>query len=135
MNRLIKGLVLSCVIIFAFSVIPAQARDYYGAIAYSKSTGAWGTSIDFSDSQSATDEAIRKCGQPDCRWLTWFKNSCGALAKSNEGKLGYSYKYTKRAQAERAAIKACRDIGGTNCRTICWACTSTSYYYYYWYRY
>jgi serine/threonine-protein kinase len=95
----------------------------YGAIAYSQSTGCWGYSYNYGSRQAAISEALRRCGESDCQWKVWFKNSCGALAKAENGALGWSWGADSRAEAEARALEEC-ESRGSNCEIICWACTS-----------
>jgi hypothetical protein len=121
MKAVMKGLMVLCIILVAFAA--AQAQDNYGAIAYSSSTGNWGYSYDYGSRAQAENSALRRCGRDDCEIKVWFKNSCGAMAKASNGALGWSYAASSRAEAESLALSEC-EARGSNCRIVCWACTS-----------
>lgn len=107
----------------ASAVGMARADDNYGAIAYSKSTGNYGYSHDYSSRSQAEQAALGECKSGDCQIKCWFKNSCGALAKAGNGALGYSWAASDRQEAERVALEQCRQRG-SNCHIVCWACTT-----------
>jgi serine/threonine-protein kinase len=94
--------------------------DSFGAIAYSRSTGAHGYSHRFGSQEQAERRARSECGKSDCEVLAWFKNgSCGALATNGKGAYGGAWGGT-RAEAERKALAYCSDREGcTIRRTIC----------------
>jgi len=119
-----KGLILLfswIILVSAFGA--ALADDTYGAIAYSKSTGTYGYSYDYASRSEAEQAALSHCKRDDCEIKSWFKNSCGALAKAGNGALGYSWAAANRQEAESIALEQCRKRG-SNCRILCWACTS-----------
>lgn len=62
---------------------PANAANYYGAIALSPSTGQTGRSWDYQDSSRAAQTAMSYCYYDDCRVVTQFVNGCGAIAQSS----------------------------------------------------
>jgi hypothetical protein len=117
----LNGIMVLCVVLTAFGSV--QADDNYGAIAYSESTGNWGYSYDYGSRAQAENSALGRCGRGDCEIKVWFKNSCGALAKASNGALGWSYAADSRAEAESLALSECRSRG-SNCRILCWTCTS-----------
>jgi len=101
----------------------AHARDLYGAIAYSPSTGAHGYSFDYGSRASAERKALSSCRKyaRDCRVPLWFRNSCGALAVGNGGGWGTAWG-PNRAAAEANALRSCR--GHTKgCGVVRWVCT------------
>jgi hypothetical protein len=107
--------------VFMFASGTAQAQ-YYGAIAYSEATGNWGTAYDYGSRAHAERDALSRCNSADCEIKCWFRNSCGALAKG-EGGLGWSWAAGSREEAEALAIANCEEHG-TDCRIICWVCTT-----------
>lgn len=104
----------------------ALANTYYGAIAYSSSTGSHGYSHDYTTPQDATNEALRWCGQyskaGDCKSLVVFKNGCGALAQAPDYAAGSGWG-PDRGTAEAYALRSCEKYG-SNCKIIRWVCTS-----------
>lgn len=88
MRWLTRG-VPAVVLLLAFAGA-AEARDYYGAIAYSKTTRAQGYVYDEDSQDEAESSALVSCSDlaSDCEPLIWFRNACGALAVSSEGAYG-----------------------------------------------
>ena len=114
------GAVIWIGLVLVFLSGAANAQDYYGAIAFSKSTGQTGYSYDYSSRGGAEQAALNKCGENDCEIQVWFQNSCGALAQGGDGALGYSWAANNRSQAESRALSEC----GSNCEVLAWACTT-----------
>lgn len=100
---------------------PTPARDNWGAIAYSTSTGRTAYSYDFATQAGAINYAVERCGARDCRAVVWFVNGCGAFAKGDNS-TGWGVG-TSRATAESNALAECRKRGG-GCRTLQWTCTT-----------
>jgi serine/threonine-protein kinase len=94
--------------------------DSFGAIAYSRSTGAHGYSHRFGSQAQAERRAVSECGKSDCEVLAWFNNgACGALATNGKGTYGGAWGRT-REEAERKALANCSDREGcTIKRLIC----------------
>jgi serine/threonine-protein kinase len=87
---------------------PQQMGSTFGAIAYSSSTGAVGSSWNYGDAVGADNSARGYCGQPDCAVLSSLHDTCGALAVGN----GYWYwndHLSSKADAEIEALKGCSD--------------------------
>ncbi len=126
MKKYLFGLALSLLVFpFAFAA-PAAARDYYGAIAYSPRSAAYGVTYNISTRSNAERRAIRECASRtnarDCRVLIWFRNACGAVANSPDGAYGSGWADT-RARAEAYAVSVC-SRNGDGCRVLAWACTA-----------
>jgi len=101
----------------------ALAWDKYGAIAYSAGTGRNGYSYDYDSRAAAQNKALNECGARDCVVKVWFKNACGAFARSRrDGSTGWAYAYSM-AAAKREALRQCR-ARGNGCELVAWACTS-----------
>lgn len=86
----------------------------YGAIAYSPSTAAWGTSRGYQVKSHAERVALEQCGVNDCRVIISF-NLCGAVASDGsnyQGGTGLS-----RQAAEQAALN--RLGGGRIVNSVC----------------
>lgn len=113
---------LLCLLV-GWGASPTVAQDYYGAIAYSPSTGAHGWTYDYATRQEAQDTALSECRQhaDDCVIALWFRNACGALAI---GSNGYGSGWgTSRSRAERDALQSCRRYTG-GCSIKRWVCTT-----------
>lgn len=121
MKRAVKVLFVLCFLMVAFGT--AGADDNYGAIAYSESTGNWGSSYDYGSRRQAENAALHRCNSDDCEVKAWFKNSCRALAAGDNGALGWSSAADDKAEAESRALSECSE-NGSNCQILCWACTS-----------
>lgn len=86
----------------------------YGAIAYSPTTGAWGTSRGYQVKSQAEQVALAQCGEQDCRVIISF-NLCGAVASDGanyQGGTGLS-----RQAAEQDALN--RLGGGKVVNSVC----------------
>ncbi len=106
------------------SMQSAFARDNFGAIAYSPSTGAYGYSINYGSKRVAQNRALDKCDEyartSDCDVLVWFQNACGSLA---EGPDGYGSGWgTDRSTAERYALESCSEYS-RRCKVTETVCT------------
>ena len=99
------------------------AADYFGAIAYSTSTGAHGWAKDHPSRADAQKAARAACGKhaKDCKPVLWFKNGCGALAVS-EKIYGWGWGTTQKL-ADGEAIKACAKHGKA-CKVSLQVCTT-----------
>ena len=101
------------------------AQDFFGAIAYSPSTGAHGWSFDYRSRAEAESVALTNCGKhaSDCTVPIWFRNACGALAV---GPKGYGSGWgTSQKIAEGYALQVCAKHS-TGCTIKRWACTTRS---------
>lgn len=116
--------ILSAFSILSLTGMSAAAHgDVYGAIAYSPDTGAVGWSYNKRSRVQAEDSAMNNClaNADDCRVATYFRNACGAVARSPEGGWGADWGNSRR-EAENNALAECYNHGD-NCRVIRWACT------------
>ncbi|MCY0095088.1 DUF4189 domain-containing protein [Hoeflea ulvae] len=116
-----KRLMIVSAVIFMTSA--ASHADNFGAIAFSQSSGAYGTSYDYSSRRDAENRAMTECRTRSrgCKVAIWFRNACGAVAT---GANGWGSAWAgNRQQAERAAKQNCsKHTNG--CRTLAWSCTS-----------
>jgi serine/threonine-protein kinase len=94
--------------------------DNYGAIAFSNSSGAWGTSHDYGSRRSAEQSALNRCGA-GCSVVLWFRNACGALATTQNHAYGTGWA-TDLGDAQNIALSGCRPYG--SCGITAWACTT-----------
>jgi serine/threonine-protein kinase len=100
-----------------------QTVQRFGAIAYSASTQRWGYSKDFSSREGAERRAITECNAGDCVVKVWFGNACGAIAKAQNGSVGWGWDNSK-AVAEGKAMQECFKVGN-NCTVLCSVCTTS----------
>jgi len=100
---------------------PAAADDYFGAIAFSTSSGALGWSYDYGSRDEAEEQALQQCGG-GCRVVLWFKNACGAIATSSDHSYGSGWATSRRA-AEEIAMNGCSKHAD-DCNVERWVCTT-----------
>jgi serine/threonine-protein kinase len=101
----------------------ARDDDRYGAIAYSRRTGHYGYSNRADSQRSAERRALESCEGRDCKIQVWFRNSCGALATSENGQTtGWAHDTSLR-DAKVTAVEQCRDNGGRRCHVVVSACS------------
>ena len=117
----------TCVAAFTIGFVmtsSAQARDNYGSIAFSQTTGAHGYSYDYPSRGAAQNRAMQECRRygGGCRIAAWFKNACGALAVGNGNGWGAEWGNT-RGEAERLALQRCGSHT-SNCWVRRWVCTT-----------
>ncbi|HLH92585.1 MAG TPA: DUF4189 domain-containing protein [Xanthobacteraceae bacterium] len=105
----------------AMQAVPASARDYYGAIAFSVENGALGWAYDYGSRDAAENEATSKCGG-SCEPVLWFRNACGAIATSSDHSYGTGWA-TSRGEAEEIAMRGCRKHAD-DCSVQRWVCTT-----------
>jgi serine/threonine-protein kinase len=104
--------------------LAASAKDYFGAIAFSKSTkdASWALDYDTkSDAERAASghcEAMHNAG--DCEAINSFVNTCASLATGDEG-FGADWDNDKNA-AETKAMEACSKQSG-NCKVLVSVCS------------
>jgi uncharacterized protein DUF4189 len=122
MRWLTRG-VPAAILLLAFAGA-AEARDYYGAIAYSRTTRAQGYVYDQDSQDEAESAALVSCSDlaADCEPVTWFRNACGALAVSSDGAYGTSWGEDE-ATAEKKALKACGEYA-KDCQIVRRVCTT-----------
>ncbi len=112
----------------SMNISTASARQYdvYGAIAYSRTTGAHGFSYNYTTRSVAQGQALRQCesrsGRGDCRVQIWFRNACGVVAVGRNGAFGSGWG-SDVGRAQQYAAQTCQNYGGTQCRVVRWACT------------
>jgi hypothetical protein len=104
-----------------------QARDRFGAIAYSKSTTAYGESYRHDTREQAEQRAREECairgpGARDCEVLVWFNKSCGALALGRNGAYGADHDEDP-AVATQKAMAHCRPFGAASCAVVSKICS------------
>ena len=102
----------------------AQAVDYYGAIAFSQTTGAHGYAYDYTTQRQAEINAMAECRKygRGCEFATWVRNGCAALAVGNNEGWGGDWGNNRR-EAENKALSRCRQHT-RGCQIRRWVCTS-----------
>jgi hypothetical protein len=95
----------------------------YGAIAYSRRTGATGWSNKYDTRDEAESRALDECRAraTDCEIEVWFDDTCGAVAAGDKG-VSWGLGDTAR-KAQLAALEKCSNAGGTNCEVKESACS------------
>jgi hypothetical protein len=85
----------------------------YGAVAFGDQ-GAQGMSWNQTSAADADRAALNLCGRygKNCKLLYRFQNTCGALAKSEDGRHAEAATGPSQQQAETNAIAACRSRWG-----------------------
>ena len=95
---------------------PSAPADSYGAIAYGKTSGAWGFSYSWASRAKAESVASQNCAQnaKDCQVVVWFNHKCGAVA-ADQGNETYWGIGDTVSQAQAVAQKTCVKGGGKSC--------------------
>jgi Domain of unknown function (DUF4189) len=91
-----------------------RQEQYYGAIAYSQSTGTWGYSRGYQTRTAAERTALAYCPAPDAAVVMWGTNLCIALAVGEGGAWGAAGNEDQ-LTAEREALRFCRQYA-QSCR-------------------
>lgn len=101
------------------------AEDQYSAIAFSRTTLAYGSSIDFANQAAADRKATNECekssGNDDCKVVVQFKNGCGVVTLGDK-----AYGIGSGPDAKTAVLNGFEDClkYTDNCRLLKIACTS-----------
>ena len=109
-------LALSVALLPETQAATSPKKHFWGAIAYSSTTGAFGYAVDQPTKRSAETEAFRQCG--DCDVIKTFRGTCGAIADA-----GRAFAWDTGASREIAEMKARKKCGAQSCRIAVWACT------------
>jgi serine/threonine-protein kinase len=118
-SRLIRAVILVFPLLGLST--PSALANFYGAIAYSRYSGAVGYSYNYRTRASAERQALAECGS-NCGVALWFRNSCGSLASSSDGAVGVGASYYQR-NAQNESLLGCYEGGGRSCRIVASACT------------
>ena len=92
------------------TVAPANAADYWAAIAYSPATGAWGWVNDADSAPIARNVALKSCiqeGGTDCEVVVEVQNGCLSLAETDTQYAGGTGTNTAAAEHNASA-----ELGG-----------------------
>jgi hypothetical protein len=95
---------------------PAAPRYSYGAIAYGRTSGAWGYSHRWGSQAKAESVAKENCAQhgDDCEVMVWFDRRCGAVVASDDSSAFWGLGASE-AQARTEAQNKCANGGGKAC--------------------
>jgi hypothetical protein len=98
------------------SACKSRSTKSYGALAYDKTSGAFGWSDKWESKEKAEKVAIANCSKhgSNCESLIWFYNNCGAIA-ADGAILGWA-RSDAQATAEKDALTNCKNEGGANCK-------------------
>ena len=93
-----------------------SSKKTFGAIAFSRDTGANGYSFQYDSRSGAEARALKECGvhASDCTVASSFSDACGALAVGDGNGWGSS-RAESIIKAERNALATCRSYENTNC--------------------
>lgn len=117
-----KTLLLAAGLCSLLSSTVAADTTRFGAIAYSESSGRFGSSWRVANRGDAEQQAVSACNRPDCRPVVWFRNGCGALARARNGAVVYAWSGGWLADAKLRASNRCTAQWGS-CKLICSVCS------------
>ena len=125
--RLVRNLGLLIVLLSSVTSFPAapterfEMDEVYGAIAYSPSTGRFGSSWNSRSPEGAERQAMSMCNRSDCRVLMPLANNCGALAVARNGGYIWATGATLYDAKLRTSNRCTQKYGG--CKLICSVCS------------
>jgi len=92
---------------------PAES---YGAIAYGRTSRAFGYSYSWPSRAKAESVAMNNCGEhgDDCEVMVWFDRRCGAVAVG-QGSTAWWGLGNNEGQARADALDKCANDGGEGC--------------------
>jgi hypothetical protein len=93
---------------------PNEGEGTYAAIAYSPSTGAFGSARECRTLAEAEHIALSGCNEPDAKIVIWAHKAWCALAVADDRSYGYSWGRSAEA-VEQAALTHCRQFAKTPC--------------------
>lgn len=96
---------------------PSVPQVSFGAIAYGKTSGAWGYSYGWNSRAKAEAVAMQNCAQNghDCESIVWFDRKCGAVAARGDRKYVYWGLGNNARTAQNVALNECRKDRGPSC--------------------
>jgi hypothetical protein len=102
----------------------AAPGSSYGAIAYGRTSGAWGYSQRWGSQAKAESAAMQRCKErgDDCEVMVWFDRKCGAVVAS-EGATAFWGLGDSEAQARADATNKCAQSGGKTCKVQVYHCS------------
>ena len=95
---------------------PPPPAESYGAIAYGRTSRAYGFSYSWPSRAKAESVAMNNCGQhgDDCEVMVWFDRRCGAVA-AGQGSTAWWGLGNSDGQARADALDKCANDGGEGC--------------------
>ena len=121
---LVRSLIATTLCLTFAVPLTASAQDYFGAIAFSKTTKDASWALDYETKNDAERAAIGHCeatnNATDCEAINTFKNTCASLATGDEG-FGSDWDDDK-AVADTKAVTACSKSSG-NCKVLVSVCS------------
>ena len=103
----------------------SHSTHSYGAIAYSRASGAWGVSETWGSQDKAESYAMKKCAEKGngCKVIVWFDRGCGAVVSSEDATTFWSLGDSE-GQARADALKKCAGSGSKNCVAQAYHCSN-----------
>jgi hypothetical protein len=118
------GFFLILFTLLAMIAVPTLASaNEYGAIAFSRSTGAHGYSHNYGSRGAAENRAMSECRRHGggCQIVVHFANACAALAVGRGNGYGVAWSGGQQDAINRA-VRACNGFT-SNCRVRRWVCS------------
>jgi len=96
----------------------------FGAIAYGRTSRAWGYSYSWDSQAKAESVALQNCAQHgnDCEVMVWFDRKCGAVVAA-EGASAFWGLGDSEAEARADAQTKCEQGGGKDCKVCAYQCS------------
>jgi len=103
---------------------PEPPPPSYGAIAYGRSSRAFGFSYRWPSQAKAERVALQNCAEhgDDCEIMVWFEHNCGAVA-AGSGTSAFWGLGDGDGRARAAALGKCREEEGEACKIKVSACS------------
>jgi serine/threonine-protein kinase len=104
---------------------PSAPSESYGAIAYSRTSGSYGTSYKWSSRAKAESVAMQNCAKyaKDCEATVWFNHKCGAVS-ADPGPTAFWGLGNTIGQARAVAQQECMKGGRKGCTVEVSACSN-----------
>jgi hypothetical protein len=101
-----------------------KSRVAYGALAFGTQSLAWGNAWGKSSAAAANQAAMQACrpNGNDCRIVSSFSNTCGAVAAVEAKHLFMTGLGSARTTAQNAAMASCQSKIGGKCEIEVWSC-------------
>jgi len=106
--------------VFVIAVLFSNAANACKSIAYSRTTGNYGTGSEYSScTSSSADSAVYSCGKSDCIVELTVISECGSIArKENDTNFIVTAKADNTSDAGNKAMAAC----GDGCKLVTTVC-------------
>ena len=103
----------------------APPAPSFGAIAYGRGDGSYGTSYHWGSQQKAEKVAMDTCakrGAKDCEIMVWFDRRCGAIAAGEDHVVVWGVAETE-GEARGSAKSKCTAAGNKACQMLVSECS------------